>query len=141
MVFHAANLVLTCGSELLTLQRDDVDHIPFPGLWDLPGGGRENGETATECALRELKEEFGLHLPPDRLETVTAFRSATVPGGVSIVFTGQLGRDDVKAIRFGDEGQGWALMPVRRYIFHPQAVPHFRGRVAHCLSVAGSEHL
>ena len=30
------------------------------GLWSLPGGGMEPGETVTGCAVREVKEETGI---------------------------------------------------------------------------------
>jgi 8-oxo-dGTP pyrophosphatase MutT (NUDIX family) len=35
------------------------------GQWALPGGRRDDGETATAGALRELAEEVGLSLGPD----------------------------------------------------------------------------
>ena len=31
----------------------------------------------------------------------------------------------IAAIRFGDEGQGWCMMPVADYLTHPRAIPHF----------------
>ena len=130
--FVAAKLILTCGEDLLVLLRDDFDHIPFPAKWDLPGGGREDGESAVTCALRELREEFGLSLSPDRLDCGTAFRAE---GGCAIFFTGRLEPSEIAEIRFGDEGQDWRLMPVAEYVTHPDSVPHFRGRVARCLGV------
>ncbi|MBU1212468.1 MAG: NUDIX domain-containing protein [Alphaproteobacteria bacterium] len=33
---------------------------PLAGLWSLPGGRRERGETAAEAALREVREETGV---------------------------------------------------------------------------------
>ena len=32
----------------------------------------------------------------------------------------------IAAIRFGDEGQEWRMMPIAEYLAHPRAVPHFR---------------
>ncbi|WP_405403460.1 NUDIX hydrolase [Paracoccus sp. Ld10] len=123
--FNGAKLLLTHGDLLLTYLRDDRPDLPFPAHWDLPGGGREGLETPVECALRELDEEFGLHLPPDML-TGRAFPSHAAPGMVSWLFAGQISAARIAAIRFGDEGQEWRMMPVADYLAHPRAIPHFR---------------
>lgn len=123
--FHGAKLLLTEGGRLLTCLRDDFDHIPFPAHWDLPGGGREGDETPVSCALRELDEEFGLKLPPQRLRG-RAFPSHRCPGMISWLFAGCLTLDEIAAIRFGDEGQCWRMMPLAEFMAHPRAVPHFR---------------
>jgi len=44
-------------SEKLLLKRN---HAPYAGLWSLPGGKWEFGETLAEAALREAREETGL---------------------------------------------------------------------------------
>ncbi len=36
----------------------------------------------------------------------------------------------IAAIRFGDEGQRWRMMPVEQFIHHPQGIEHLRRRVA-----------
>ncbi len=36
------------------------DHKPQPNTWSVPAGKIEIGENASECMLRELKEETGL---------------------------------------------------------------------------------
>lgn len=122
--FNGAKLLLTHGDRLLTCLRDDRPDIPFPAHWDLPGGGREGQETPVKCALRELDEEFGLHLSPQAL-TGRAFPSHSAPGLMSWLFAGQISAAQIAAIRFGDEGQGWCMMPVADYLTHPRAIAHF----------------
>lgn len=127
--FHGAKLCLIHDGRLLTLLRDDRDDIPFPGHWDLPGGGREGCETPVECALRELREEVGLSLPASRLRA-RAFPSQQRPEMISWLFSGSLAPAEVASIRLGDEGQGWRMMPIVRFVTHPRAVPHFRAWVS-----------
>lgn len=120
--------MLTHAGRLLTCLRDDYDWIPFPAHWDLPGGGAEPGETPVQCALRELHEEFGLRLSPDRLAG-RSFPGWDDPARESWLFSGAITAGEIAAIRFGDEGQEWRMMPVAEFIAHPRAVPHFRDRV------------
>ncbi|CAM3055890.1 8-oxo-dGTP diphosphatase [Paracoccus aminovorans] len=130
--------MLTHAGCLLACLRDDFDHIPFPAHWDLPGGGAEPGETPVDCALRELQEEFGLRLSPDRLQG-RVFAAWNDPGRQSWMFHGELCPEEIAAIRFGDEGQEWRMMPVQQFIAHPRAVPHFRQRVRMILAEAGAD--
>ena len=74
--FSGAKIALVCGRRLVTYRRDAKPSIPWPGLWDLPGGGREGAETPAECALREAQEEFGLVLAPDRVHWRRAYPGA-----------------------------------------------------------------
>ena len=53
----------------LLLQRGDT-HPNFPGHSDLPSGEVESGETIKEVASRELLEEIGISIAPDKLEGV-----------------------------------------------------------------------
>lgn len=131
--FVGTKLVLTNAGRLLTCLRDDYDHIPFPAHWDLPGGGREGDETAMECGLRELREEFGLTLPADRL-TSHRFPSVQFPGHFACLLVGAITDAEIASIRFGDEGQEWQMMPLDRFLVHPRAVPHFRDWVAGLLA-------
>lgn len=131
--FIGTKLLLVQGDSLLTCLRDDFDHIPFPAHWDLPGGGRDGVETPMDCGLRELHEEFGLHLPPARL-TAHRFPSWSRPDHASWLLSGQITRAEIAAIRFGDEGQEWRMMPIADYLAHPRAVPHFKGWITAVLS-------
>lgn len=43
---------------------------PLKGKWSLPGGAQELGETAMEAVVREVREETGLEVKPQRLIAV-----------------------------------------------------------------------
>jgi 8-oxo-dGTP diphosphatase len=127
--FIGAKAAFFHGTRLLTLQRDDVPGLPWRGQWDVPGGGREGEESPAACLLRELQEEFGLRLLPDRLLAAWALPSITNPAHRAWFFAGRITEDEIAAIRFGDEGQAWALMEVETYLAHPLSIAEMHGRV------------
>ncbi len=53
----ACDMVLIEDGKILLIKRG---REPFLGQWATPGGRIEEGETAEECARREMKEETGL---------------------------------------------------------------------------------
>lgn len=128
MEFTGAKAALFCGAGLLVYLRDEKPGLRWPGLWDLPGGGREGDEGPEDCLLRELWEEFGLRLGQDRLVWRRVFPSMVEAGSDSVFFGGWLTPADLTAIRFGDEGQGWELMPVEGFLGHAGAVPEMQRR-------------
>lgn len=131
--FGGAKLAAMLGDALLVYRRDDKPDIPFPAMLDLPGGGREGDESPAACVLRELAEEFGLHLPLDRLH----YRRAYLLGDgatVSHFFAAHITEAEVATIQFGDEGQDWALLPAADYIADEDAVPRLREWLQHYLA-------
>lgn len=128
MDFTGAKAAFFCEASVLVYLRDEKPDLRWPGLWDLPGGGREGDEAPEDCILRELHEEFGLMLPADRLLWGRVFPSMVEAGRTSVFFGGQLTRAEVGRVQFGDEGQGWELMPVGAFLAHRQAVPEMQRR-------------
>lgn len=126
--FVGAKIVLLIGGRLLTLLRDDIPGIVYPGWWDMPGGGREAGESAEACVLRETREEVGLELSEAALVWRAVFTSPTT-GGEAVWFAAALPAGAEHDIVFGDEGQGWRLMPPEAWLAHPRAIAHFKSRV------------
>jgi 8-oxo-dGTP diphosphatase len=126
--FVGAKAALFSGNAVLTYLRDDRPDLPWADHWDLPGGGREGSESPEACLLRELYEEFGLQLSPDRLIWRRAFPSIAAPASLAVFFGGWLHEAEIIGIRFGDEGQGWRLMPVKAFLSHSRAVPEMQRR-------------
>ena len=57
-------VVTDSRGRLLLIKRG---HEPGAGLWSLPGGRIEPGETDAEALIREMREETGLTVEPGRL--------------------------------------------------------------------------
>ena len=65
----AYGLIFKGGKLLLT----EKTKGPYTGLWDLPGGGIEFGESPEEALTREIKEEVALAASELELITVMTY--------------------------------------------------------------------
>ena len=92
-------LFINKKEQVLLFLRDDTPLITCPGMWDVPGGHVEMGETPEQCIIREMKEEMEIDLEGFRLFSVMAFSDR-------IEYTFWKRADlDIKTIRL-HEGQG-----------------------------------
>ncbi|ESQ90884.1 NUDIX hydrolase [Asticcacaulis benevestitus] len=134
--FSGTKIALMCETALVAYLRDEKEGIPFPGLWDLPGGGREADENPVDCVIREVEEEFGLRLSAERISGLTRYVSQT-PGGLDTYFCrADVSAEEIQQIRFGSEGQRWSLMPIEMFISHKRAIPHLQHRLKALLAVS-----
>ncbi len=131
--YRGTKLLLFAGDNLVTLLRDDKPTIPWPNYWDFPGGGKEADESAVACTLRETREEVGLDISEQDLIWARLYQRQD---HFTWFFAARLPEDTTKAVRFGDEGQGWRLMTPRDYLSHPLGIPHFQARLADFIAAA-----
>jgi len=54
---NAASVALVRDGKVLLIKRA---YDPYKGLWTLPGGRLEPGESIEQCAIREIAEEIGV---------------------------------------------------------------------------------
>lgn len=73
----ASIIFLNSRNEVLLLLRDDKPDIPYPGMWDLPGGHVDEGETPEACIVREMQEEIETDVTRSRLHAVYDFEDRT----------------------------------------------------------------
>lgn len=69
-VIPAAYVALRRGDEVLLLLRAGTGYMD--GYWAMPAGHVEAGESVTEAAAREVREEVGVEVAPADLQPVTA---------------------------------------------------------------------
>jgi 8-oxo-dGTP diphosphatase len=73
----ASIIFLNSRKQVLLLLRDDKPDIPSPGIWDLPGGHIDSGETPKECIVREMLEEIEMDVADCRPLSVYPFPDRT----------------------------------------------------------------
>lgn len=127
MEFHGAKLAILVGDKVVSILRDDIPGLDFAGHWDLPGGGREGGETPEACALRELREELGVTLQASDLDHGFACQSNR---GTSWFFVSKQPDFDPAKVHFGDEGQGWTLGWIDWFLNEARAIPVLKRRLS-----------
>ena len=57
----AGIILLNRNNEVLVLLRDNKIDIPFPNMWDIPGGKVEEGESPEQAVRREIMEEMSIN--------------------------------------------------------------------------------
>tara|TARA_R110002124_G_scaffold85148_1_gene221064 strand:- start:1032 stop:1475 length:444 start_codon:yes stop_codon:yes gene_type:complete len=91
---NAASVALVRDGKVLLIKRA---YDPYKGLWTLPGGRLEPGETIEQCVIREVAEEIGVTIRNPRLVMTQslgrdlAFRLAVF---VTPDFTGRITASD-----------------------------------------------
>ena len=128
--FSGAKLAVLSAGHVLAFLRDARPDIPYPGLWDLPGGGREGLETPVECALRECREEAGLMLRP---QDVVWRREYAGAGGATWFLVARPGWLCLPAPRLGNEGQAVRWMSVQTFLARRDAVAFLQARLVEFL--------
>lgn len=109
-------IVLRTDGAALLQHRDDIPTINDPGLWVIPGGHVEPGETPVQAAVREVEEE-------------TCYRSAN-PRPLAAFHGRELGYPgDFRLIFFWDEYDGVQRIECRE----GQAAAFVRREDAHLL--------
>lgn len=127
--FTGCKIVLFCGDKILTILRDDKETIPWPNMWELPGGGREGNETPFECVAREVYEELNIQLSKDDIIWSWIYPSMLDENKKSVFLVGQLTQEQFDSIVFGDEGQGYKLVRLEEFLTSDRVVPQLQERV------------
>ena len=87
---------------------------PFKGFWDIPGGFLEEGEDPRDGLRRELREETGLEVEPERFLGVWMDRyggDSTAEATLNLYWTARVVSgnaspdDDVSELRWFDRDQ------------------------------------
>lgn len=63
--FQVTAGLITRDGKILITKRPPGSHLA--GLWEFPGGKREEGESMMECLEREIMEELGIAVKAERL--------------------------------------------------------------------------
>jgi len=126
--FTGCKLAYLYNGQLLVYRRDNIAAIPYPDMWDFPGGGREGDESPEDCVLRELREEFAIDMPAARL----FFRKRVVnhlTNGCSWFFIALGNSAEIENIAFGDEGQYWRLISIDEFLSSADSMPILKTRL------------
>jgi 8-oxo-dGTP pyrophosphatase MutT (NUDIX family) len=136
---HAAGALLIAedtGRVLLAQRSQLVDR---PGLWALPGGGVEPGETPTEGALRELWEEVGWDGPVELYPAGT--RRASRGAATYHSFLGLVPTEFEPVLNWESSDAGWFDPEDLPSPIHPEAAALIQRELGRIRDLSSGDHL
>ena len=133
--FTGCKIALFCEDRILTILRDDKASIPWPNMWELPGGGREDEETPFECVQREVFEELSFKLEEAAIDWAKEYQGMLDPEKTSIFMVGTITQEEFASIIFGDEGQAYQMMDVSQFLADEKVIPQLQDRLRDYLEV------
>ena len=98
---QGSGMMLWAGDRFLLLRRSAK--VPEPGIWNLPGGQVDRGETPYQTAVRETEEEAGA-TPPHK---VVGEHVSRTPQGVYTAFLAQIDRPFKPDINWESDAWVW----------------------------------
>lgn len=126
--FTGVKVALLVEKSILVVLRDNKTDIPWPNMWELPGGGREGIETPLESLQREVWEELGLTLKEESIIWSRIYPSILDKDRLAVFVVAQISQKQYQEIRFGDEGQKFKLMPIEDFIKAEGVIPQLQER-------------
>ena len=126
--FTGVKLALINTSQVVGILRDNNPEIPFPDMWDVTGGTRENNESPVACAFREAREELNLALKEDAIIWCREYehQGESSPGGYFMVAC--VTDEHLSKVKLGNEGQCFKLHDMNDFIKLQNVVPFVRER-------------
>lgn len=114
--FQGVKVALINNGKVLTILRDNTPNIPYPNMWDLAGGGRENEESPYETMRREVMEELNLDIPESNVVWVEYYESVTKPGKTSAFMVANISDYQIESVKLGEEGQEYKMVSFREFL-------------------------
>jgi len=101
-------VIIERGSILLVKRRFD----PYKGLWAIPGGFVEEGETVEQAAAREIFEETGVRIKIKKLVGVYSDPKRDPRGTVSVAFIAKALSKEAKGGDDAEEAKWFKLSEI-----------------------------
>ncbi|MGF3067344.1 NUDIX domain-containing protein [Facklamia sp. P12945] len=126
--FIGVKVALINKGKVLTILRDNLPNIPYPNMWDLAGGGRENEESPYETMRREVKEELAIDISESNIVWTKYHESITNAGEKSVFMVANICDSQIENIKFGEEGQKYEMLAFEDFIDNEDVIEQLKKR-------------